>query len=132
MSRRKATSNTKYTSEGNMPPTKSKQESAEATYIKHIGHIQNLMDDQELIEHMGQQTLEDYKKMGVVTLDTKEGTFDIWMQGLVGILVKKGKVKTDLHMQKIGSMYQWLSEVIKLTPAIYRKKVTKHKTLDKI
>jgi hypothetical protein len=115
-----------------MPTTKNRQESADATYIKHIGHIQNLMDDPELIEHMGQQTLEDYKKMGVVTLDTKEETFEIWMQGLVGILVKKGKVQTDLHIQAIGGMYQWLSAVIKLTPAIYHTKVTKHKTLDKV
>jgi hypothetical protein len=48
-----------------MPKTKTRQESDDATYVKHIGLIENIMENPELIEHMGQQYLQDYIKMGV-------------------------------------------------------------------
>jgi hypothetical protein len=88
------------------------------------------MDNPEVIVHIGQQYLQDYITMGVVTLDTKKQTFNIIFYSLVGILVKRGEVQTEVHTQAINGMKQWISSVIKLTPAIY--KVTKHKTLDNV
>jgi hypothetical protein len=79
---------------------------------------------------MGKQNLDDYKNMGVVTMDAKEQTFTIWIQELVKILVMKGSVQTAVHAKEMRDMKQWISAVMKFTPAIYHTKVSKHDTLN--
>jgi hypothetical protein len=106
-----------------MTNDKMKTTQDEAKYARHVRNIEELMDNPNLKKYMGQHYLEDYIRMGVVSLDTKEQTFIIWMQKLVDILVMKGEVEKTTHEAAKNSMNHYLSAVISRTKSMYKPKV---------
>jgi hypothetical protein len=96
-----------------------KQEAA--TYEKHVANIHELMADQTIQEYMGKLYLQDYINLGFVSLDSKEQSFNIWVDELVSMLVSKGAAPKEGNKKR---MLQWISEVVKTTRSIYKIKVS--------